>query len=474
MEKFYITTPIYYVNDVATIGHAYTNIIGDIITRWNKSQGKNTFYLTGLDENSQLTVDAAKKSGIKDIKKYTDDMSKKWKTVWEKLNISNDDFIRTTEPRHKKVVEKFFKKVYDKGDIYKGNYEGLYCDGCEAFYLEKDLVNGKCPYHKKEPKKITEENYFFKLTKYSNQVLNHIQKNPNFILPKSRRNEVISFIKGGLKDTSISRPNVEWGIPLPTDKKHHFWVWFDALVNYISGAEKQWPAELHLLAKDILRFHCILWPAMLISAGYELPKTLFVHGFLTINGRKMGKSLGNAIDPLKLSEKYGVDQLRYFLAREIPFGQDGDFSEEALKNRINNELANELGNLISRTLTLSKKEIKKQPLELKFDIKKIKTLMEEYKLTEGLNEIWRFVQETNKYINKKEPWKLQGKELEKTLYNCLESIRKVSILLWPFIPETCEKIQSLLNIKDQNLTTFDKNISSYKTKKPEILFKKIK
>ena len=474
MEKFYVTTPIYYVNDTATIGHAYTTIIGDIIARWNRSQGKNTFYLTGLDENSQKTTDAAKKSGISDIKKYTDDMAVKWKKVWKELNISNDDFIRTTEPRHKKIVEKFFKKVYEKGDIYKGIYEGLYCEGCEAFYLEKDLIEGKCPYHKKEPKIIKEENYFFKLTKYSDQVLDHIKKNPNFILPKSRRNEVISFINEGLKDTSISRQNVEWGIQLPIDKKHHFWVWFDALINYISGAEKYWPAELHILAKDILRFHCILWPAMLISAGYELPKTLFVHGFLTINGQKMGKSLGNAIDPLKLSEKYGVDQIRYFLAREIPFGQDGDFSEEALKNRINNELANDLGNLISRTLTLSKKlpEIKGKS-EIKFNIKNIEKLMEEYRLTEALNEIWRYVQETNKYINQKEPWKLEGNELEKVLYSCLESIRKVSILLWPFIPQTSEKIFYLLKIEQQKLTEFNKSISKYKPKEPIILFKKI-
>ena len=475
MNKFYITTPIYYVNDIATIGHAYTTTAADVIARWNRSKGKDTFFLTGLDENSQKTIDAAKKAGVKDIKKYTDDMAKKWKNVWKELNITNDDFIRTTEERHIKVVEKFFKKVYDKGDIYKGTYEGLYCEGCEAFYLEKDLVNGKCPYHKKEPKLIKEENYFFRLTKYSDKVLNYIQKNPDFILPKERRNEVISFIKEGLKDTSISRPNVEWGIPLPTDEKHHFWVWFDALVNYISGAEKYWPADLHLLAKDILRFHCVLWPAMLMSAGYKLPKTLFVHGFLTIDGQKMSKSLGNAINPLVLKEKYGVDPLRYFLIREIPFGQDGNFSEESLKKRINNELANELGNLISRTLNLCKKlpEIKKSPVEIKFEIKNIEKLMDEYKLTEALNEIWRYVQETNKYINDKEPWKLEGKELEKVLYNCLESIRKISVLLWPFIPETSERIFSLLNISQLNLTEFNKEIKSYNVKKPEVLFNKI-
>ena len=475
MNKFYITTPIYYINDIATIGHAYTTTAADVIARWNRSKGKDTFFLTGLDENSQKTIDAAKKAGVKDIKKYTDDMAKKWKNVWKELNITNDDFIRTTEERHIKVVEKFFKKVYDKGDIYKGTYEGLYCEGCEAFYLEKDLVNGKCPYHKKEPKLIKEENYFFRLTKYSDKVLNYIQKNPDFILPKERRNEVISFIKEGLKDTSISRPNVEWGIPLPTDEKHHFWVWFDALVNYISGAEKYWPADLHLLAKDILRFHCVLWPAMLMSAGYKLPKTLFVHGFLTIDGQKMSKSLGNAINPLVLKEKYGVDPLRYFLIREIPFGQDGNFSEESLKKRINNELANELGNLISRTLNLCKKlpEIKKSPVEIKFEIKNIEKLMDEYKLTEALNEIWRYVQETNKYINDKEPWKLEGKELEKVLYNCLESIRKISVLLWPFIPETSERIFSLLNISQLNLTEFNKEIKSYNVKKPEVLFNKI-
>ena len=475
MEKFYVTTPIYYVNDVATIGHAYTTIIGDIIARWNRSQGKNTFYLTGLDENSQKTVDAAEKSGVKDIKEYTDNMAKKWKEVWKKLNINYDGFIRTTEERHKKIVEKFFKSIYKKGDIYKGTYEGLYCDGCEAFYLEKDLVNGKCPYHKKEPKLIKEENYFFKLTKYSSQILKHIEKNPNFILPRSRRNEIISFIKEGLKDTSISRCNAKWGISIPIDKKQKFWIWFDAVLNYISGAEKYWPAELHLLAKDILRFHGIFWIALLLSSEQKLPKTLFVHGFLTINGQKMGKSLGNAIDPLKLSEKYGVDQLRYFLSREIPFGQDGDFSEEALKNRINNELANELGNLVNRALTISKKikNIKKQELELKFNIKKIEELMREYKITEALNEIWKYVQETNKYINQKEPWKLKDEKLEIVLYNCLESIRKISILLWPFIPETCERIQSLLNIKNQTLKTFDKCIDVYKTKEPEILFKKI-
>jgi len=475
MAKFYITTPIYYVNDVATIGHAYTTIIGDILARWNRSLGNKTFYLTGLDENSQKTVEAAKKSGVKDIKKYTDDMAKKWKHVWKELNISNDDFIRTTEERHRKLVEKFFKKVYDKGDIYKGVYEGLYCDGCEAFYLEKDLIDGKCPYHKKEPKQIKEENYFFKLTKYSKKVLNHIKKNPKFIRPESRKNEVISFIKEGLKDTSISRCNAKCGIPLPIDKKQIFWCWFEALLNYISGAEKQWPAELHLLAKDILRFHCILWPAMLMSAGYKLPKSLFVHGFLTINGHKMSKSLGNAIDPLKLSEKYGVDSLRYFLAREISFGQDGNFSEKALKNRINNELANELGNLVSRTLTLCKKlpKINSYDTDLEFDIEEIKKLMQEYKITEALNEIWRFVQDTNRYINKKQPWTLEAEELEEILYNCLEAIRKVSILLEPFIPETSQKIFNLLNIKNQNLTTFNKRIPTYKVKPPEILFKKI-
>jgi len=482
-KTFYITTPIYYVNDIASIGHAYTTISADIIARWHRLNNDKVFFLTGLDENSQKTVTAAKKLGVKNIKEYTDDMAKKWKNVWKVLNISNDDFIRTTEGRHKRVVNEFFMKVYRKDDIYKGEYEGLYCEGCEDFKKENELIEGRCPYHKTEPKKISEENYFFKLSKYENKVLDYINKNPEFIRPESRRNEVISFIKNGLKDISISRPDVEWGIELPIDKKHRYWTWFDALVNYISGAENYWPADLQLMAKDIIKFHCIIWPAMLMSAGYKLPKHIFAHGFLTIDGEKMSKSLGNAINPLYLSEKYGNDPLRFILIREIPFGQDGDFSEEALKDRLNNELANDLGNLLSRVLTICEKnfngKIKKSVVDKKLsnnlNLEKINDLMLNYKLTEALNEIWSFVKSCNKHINDEKLWEMEKDNQVKHLYSLLESIRISALLLSPFIPETSEKIFTQLNVKSSLIKEAKFGlIKQYSVKKGEVLFNKIK
>jgi len=483
MGKFYVTTPIYYVNDVATIGHAYTTTIADILTRWHKLQGDKTFFLTGLDENSQKTIKAAQEKGFKDFKEYTDQMAKKWIQAWKELNIGNDGFIRTTEQRHSKVVKDFFQKMFKKGDIYKGKYEGLYCDGCEAYLTEKDLENGLCPYHKKEPKQISEENYFFKLSSYKEKLLEHIEKNPGFIQPKTRRNEVVSFLKNEVKDVSVSRPGTEWRITLPIDAKQKIWVWFDALVNYVSGAEGNWPAELHLLAKDILRFHCVIWPAMLMSAGYELPKQLFVHGFLTINGQKMSKSLGNAIDPLYLKEKYGLDVIRYYIAREIPFGEDGDFSEEGLKTRLNNELANELGNLVNRTIVLVEKNLagkipkaKTDPaLQKKLDLAKIEKLMEKLELHHALGEIFSFVGACNQFVNEKEPWKLKGKDLEEVLYSLADSIRVISILLQPFMPETSEKINKQLGVKPGLLKDAEFNLlkEGTKVKKGEVLFRKV-
>ena len=481
-KTFYITTAIDYVNAEPHVGHLYQKVIADVFSRWHKSLGEDVFYLTGTDEHGQKLFNTAKEKGLTP-KELVDKNSKKFKEAWDLINIKPDRFIRTTDKNHIKVVNEITKKVNEKGDIYKGTYEGLYCEGCEAYLTEKELIDGKCPYHKKEPKKIKEETYFFKLSKYQNKLLELYNKNTKFILPLTRRNEIVNRVKEGLKDLSITRTSFDWGIPFCLDKKHITYVWWEALINYISGIDypktkfkKYWPANVHLLGKDNGWFHCVIWPAMLLSAEIEPPKTVFVHGFLTFNKQKISKSLGNTISPIYLANTYGVDQIRYFLVREIPFHDDGDFSEESLKNRINNELANELGNLVNRTLTISKKlnKINKNKIELNFDIKKIKELMEEYKITEALNEIWRFVQDTNKYINQKEPWKLQDKELEIVLYNCLESIRKISILLWPFIPETCEKIQSLLNIKNQNLTTFDKNIISYNPKEPKILFNKIK
>ena len=482
--KFYVTTPIYYINYTPSVGSAYPTIAADVLARWHRALGENVFFLTGLDENSAKTVQAAKEAGYKDIKKYTDDMAVKWIGVWKKLDISNDDFIRTTEERHKKVVQDFFMKINANGDIYKGKYEGLYCDGCEAFYTEKDLVDGKCPYHQKKPKVISEENYFFRLSKYQQKLLEHIKKNPDFIKPESKRNEVVSFLKEGLQDISISRLGLSWGIPLPIDEKHVFWCWLDALTNYISGAHGNWPATLHIVGKDISKFHCLFWPAFLMSAGYELPKAIFVHGFFTVNGKKMSKSLGNVIDPLYLAEKYGVDALRYYLMREFPFGEDGDFSEEALKNRLNNELANELGNLLQRTLVLIEKNCgSKIPegetdkiLQNKLNLNKIRNHMEKLELHFTLGEIFSFIAHCNAYVNEKAPWKLKGEELNNVLYSLADSLRITAILLAPFIPGTSEKISSQLGARLGNIDEcrFGLLKSGEKIKKGEVLFKKIK
>ncbi len=456
--KFYVTTPIYYINYTPSVGSAYTTIIADILARWHRLRGDRVFYLTGLDENSVKTVQAARDRGIKNIQVYADSMAKKWIDVWETLKISNNGFIRTTEERHKKVVSEFFMKVFNKGDIYKGKYEGLYCDGCEAFLTESDLVDGRCPAHKKPPKKISEDNYFFRLSRYQGKILEHIKKNPDFVKPKSRRNEIVSFISAGLQDVSISRPDLIWGITLPTDKNHRFWVWFDALVNYISGVpEGEWPADLHIIGKDILRFHCAIWPGMLLSAGYKLPKTIFAHGFFTVNGQKMSKSLGNVIDPVYLTKKYSVDAVRYFLTREIPFGEDGDFSVVSLVTRNNNELADTLGNFINRVLSfVYNKSDKKVPQPRNYDdldkqlVEKMKTytdkagkLMEDLQLHEALDRIMKLAKFGNEYFQAKKPW--EG-ESSNCLYLGANLVRSLAVLLEPFIPESAEIVWKFLNL----------------------------
>jgi len=494
-KKFYITTPIYYVNDKPHIGHAYTTIAADVLARYHRMKGEDVFFLTGTDENSQKNVLAAEKQGIKNIQKYIDEMSSRWQMTWDGLGFINNDFIRTTEERHKKGVKKFFEQVYKKGDIYKGIYEGFYCVGCEAFITKSDLIDGKCPIHKTEPKKIKEENYFFRASRYKNDLLKYIKKNPNFILPEERKNEIINYLKNHFEDISISRQSVRWGIPLPIDKTQVIYVWFDALINYLTGIgygwdekkfKKYWPADLHLVGKDIIKFHCALWPAMLMSADIDLPKKVFAHGFFTINGEKISKSLGNVIDPLDLTNKYGIDTIRYFLLREIPFGEDGDFSLKRLEERYNGDLANGLGNLTRRILTLVEKS-GIQNLSYKEAVEGSSELILK-QLKEKINETWKIYEEAleklefhlvleaiwelltfcDNYLEKEKPWELveeliKGKEeieggaskekeiqdeLEIILYNLVESLRQISWLIWPFMPETAELILEQLGILD--------------------------
>jgi methionyl-tRNA synthetase len=479
-KRFFITTPAFYLNDTPHVGHAYTMIVCDCLARWHRLLGRDVFFLTGTDENSVKTREGAKKFGYDSMARYADFMASKWRKAWKELGMSNDDFIRTTSSRHRKLVGEFYKKVLKRGDIYKGSYEGLYCEGCEAFYTEKDLEAGKCPIHKTRPRILKEENYFFRLSAYQKSLLDYIRDNPDFIRPDTRRNEVVSLIRDGLRDISISRPGQDWGIALPNDRKHVFWVWFDALINYISANPSRWPADIQMMAKDILRFHAIVWPAMLMSAGYPLPRAVFAHGFFTVKGEKISKSLGNAIDPLHIKGKFGTDPLRYFLLREIPLGEDGDFSEHALKDRLNNELANDLGNLLSRALTLAEKHrgrIQGEPdpeLQKALKVKRIFRLMEALQIHHALDEIWSFIRAVNRYINEKEPWKLEGREFGNVLYNVLESLRIISVLLAAFIPETSEKINRQLGVRPGTLKDLEFRPFRARPRKGVMLFKKVK
>ena len=496
-KKFYVTTPIYYPNDIPHIGHAYTTIAGDILARWHKIKGEDVFFLVGTDEHAKKVFQAAEKKGI-EIKKFVDGLAKEFEKSWKKLNLSYDKFIRTTDKDHITEVIKILEKVYKKRDIYKGIYEGHYCTGCEAYYTEKDLENGCCPIHKTKAEKLKEESYFFKLSKYQNKLLKLYEQNPDFIKPKNRRTEIINRVKKGLKDLSISRKDYGWGIKLPFDKTHVCYVWFDALFNYYSGGKKFWPADVHLIGKDILWFHAVIWPAMLISAGIKLPKTIFAHGWWTLNKQKISKSRGKVINIEKLISIAGVDSARYFLFRETPFGKDGDFSEKALINRHNNELADKLGHLVSRVSSLIEKngiekctpraytqgghenlsrgtkEVRehlrgpetfpqemftkgKNKLIKKLNEAKIEKLFDNYEFDKVLNTIFAFIDVCNEYVQKKKPWETGDK---KVLYELKESILKIAELLSPFIPESSEKII--------------KQFSAKKIKKSEILFKKIK
>lgn len=445
-KTFFVTTPIYYINDVPHIGHAYATIAADILARYHREIGDETFFLAGLDENSQKTVLAAEKAG-KEIGSYTDELAGLWQKTWEKLGITNDDFIRTTEDRHEKTVIEFFNKVEKNGDIYKGKYEGFYCVGHEAFVKRDDLdESGFCPDHKTKPEKLVEENYFFKLSKYQDQILELLEKNPKFIEPEERYHEVYNFVKGGLQDISITRSTQKWGIKAPSDPSHVIYVWFDALINYISAAPERWPADLHIIGKDILRFHAVIWPAMLLSAGYSLPKKIFAHGFFTINGTKISKSLGNAIDPIKITQDYGNDTLRYFLFKEFPFGNDGDFSFERLNEVYNSDLANGLGNLVSRVARLA------ESLDLSGVEPKEKSLLDsafrihldKLEFQQALDYIWDKIHATDKSLEKTKPWELLESDREKAsgiVENLIRQIIEIQELLLPFLPDTAQKIK---------------------------------
>jgi len=454
-KKFYITTAIDYVNAKPHIGHAYEKVLADAIARWKRQAGEKVFFLTGTDENAQKNVLAAKEKGVS-ISRFVDENSKSFIELCKKLNISNDDFIRTTEERHRKTVQDIFKKVYEKGEIYKGKYEGLYCEGCECFVTEKDLVDGKCPEHNKKPILLSEEAYFFKLSKYKDRIEKFIK---DYIIPEARKKEILTRLREeGLKDLCVSRTNLDWGIDSPIDKKFKVYVWFDALVNYISGSNGNWPADLHIVGKGINWFHSVIWPAILLSAGYELPKKLLVHSYLNLGGKKISKSLGNVISPLELVKKYGADSVRYSLLRCSVF-EDSDYSESILIERHNNELANKLGNLVSRVAALVERYgIKKTENKLikKLKLKEIEKHFENYQIDRALNEIFAFIDICNEYVQKNELW-ISGDR--KILYELVESIKEIAKLLYPFIPETSEKIT--------------KQFSAKNIKKGEILFKKI-
>ncbi|MFA6022917.1 MAG: methionine--tRNA ligase [Candidatus Pacearchaeota archaeon] len=482
-NKFYVTTPIYYPNDIPHIGHAYTTIVGDVLARWNSLLGKDVFFLTGTDEHGKKIQEAAKNHN-KQSKQFVDEVVPRFKEAWKKLNINYNRFIRTTDEDHKKTVQEILKIVYKKGDIYLGEYEGFYCVPCEAYYLEKDLVDGCCPVHKKQVDKLKEKSYFFKLSKYQKKLLEYYKKYPEFIQPESKRQEIINRVKERLDDLSISRTSFKWGIEIPFDKSHITYVWFDALTNYLSGVGYQnnkkqfkefWPADVHLVGKDILWFHAVIWPAILMSTGIKLPKKIFAHGWWTFEKEKISKSRGKVVNVDELISFAGVDSARYFLLRETPFGQDGDFSSQALIERHNGELANKFGNLISRVSALAEKEgIKKTENKLvkKLKLKEIKKHIDNLEFDKALNEIFSFIDICNEYIQAKKPWEDKTKDKDKILYELADSIKTIAILLWPFIPETSEKIAKQFNFKIdyQSIKT---PLKPGKIEKSEILFKKI-
>ncbi len=476
-KPFYITTAIDYVNGLPHIGHAYEKTIADIIARWHRLKKEQVFFLTGTDDNAQKNAQAAKEYGLPTLE-FVNRNAKHFEKLCEDYEISNDSFIRTTSQEHIKKAQEILDEVYKKGLIYKGKYEGLYCEGCEAFITEKELVNGKCPEHDRVPKNIKEDAYFFKLSEFKKPILNWI-KNSKPIAPQKRANEIINRLENEeLKDLCISRANTEWGIDFPLDKKLKVYVWFDALINYLTGAGKKeayWPADVQTIGKGILWFHSVIWPAILLASDRELPKKILVHGYLTVDGKKISKSLGNVINPLDLIKKYPVESIRYFLARENSYENDGDFNEKTMIDRHNNELANKLGNLVSRVSTLAERygiEKTKTEIESKEIIIKVDSLLENYHLDKALNEIFTYIDKVNEFVQNAKPWETKD---AKALYEAVFAIRNISILLSPFMPETSNKIAKTFNFLI-DIKELDKPLKSAKPgviKKSDILFQKI-